>query len=129
MASSSGFMLGVIGGLVDFASASTIALSQGSGMTQGSYLLPGDAWAAVVTVLGVLSVASAVLSVTTTGVGHLRGFALLMMALGVVMAVIGSLMSSGSIEGSSVIFSYGMVVVGALMAINGAMMLRTPMPI
>ncbi len=38
-------------------------------------------------------------------------------------------MSGGSIQGASTIYSYGMIIVGALMAINGAMMLRTPMPI
>ena len=122
-------MLGVIGGLLDFGSASTIALNQGGSMATGSYMLSGDAWAVLLAAIGVLAVVSAVLSVTMTGVGHLRGFSLLMVALGFVMAVIGTLMSSGSIEGSSLLFSYGMVVVGALMAINGVMMLRTPMPI
>ena len=45
------------------------------------------------------------------------------------MALFGTLMSGGSIQGASTIYSYAMVVVGALMAINGAMMFRTPMPI
>jgi hypothetical protein len=52
-----------------------------------------------------------------------------MVLLGILMALIGTLMSGGSIQGASTIYSYAMVIVGALMAINGAMMLRTPMPI
>ncbi len=120
-------MLGIIGGLLDFASATTIALNQG-GMSS-SPMVSGDAWAAVLAILGVVVVSAAVLSVTMTGVGHLKGFSLLMVAFGLLMAVVGSLMSAGTIEGSSVIFSYGMVLVGALMAVDGVMMLRNPMPI
>ena len=107
LVSTSGFMLGVLGGLLDFASATSIAIDQG----------------------GILVVAVAVLSVTSTGVMHLKGFSVLMVLLGILMALIGTLMSGGSIQGASTIYSYAMVVVGALMAINGAMMFRTPMPI
>ncbi len=129
MVSTSGFMLGVIGGLLDFASATSVVINQGgSGMMNG-YLLSPDGWAVVLVGLGILVVAVAVLSATSTGVMHLKGFSLLMVLLGFLMAVIGTLMSAGSVEGSSTIYSYGMVIVGALMAINGALMLRTPMPI
>ena len=128
LVSTSGFMLGVLGGLLDFASATSIAIDQGgSGMMNG-YLLSPDAWAVLLVALGIL-VAVAVLSVTSTGVMHLKGFSVLMVLLGILMALIGTLMSGGSIQGASTIYSYAMVVVGALMAINGAMMFRTPMPI
>jgi hypothetical protein len=129
LVSTSGFMLGVIGGLLDFASATTIILSQGGSGMMGGYLVSADAWAAILATLGVLVVVAAVLSVTSTGVMHLKGFSVLMALLGLLMAVIGTLMSGGSIPGSSAIYSYGMVIVGALMAINGAMMVRNPMPI
>ena len=128
MVSSSGFMLGIVGALVDFASATTILVNQGSGPMMNSYMLSGDAWAAVLLVLGAALVVTSVMSVTLAGVGHLKAFSLLMIAFGIVMAVIGSLMSSGSIEGSSQIFNYGMVIVGVLMAVDGVVMLRTPMP-
>jgi len=129
LVSTSGFMLGVLGGLLDFASATGIVINQGgSGMMNG-YILSPDEWAVGLVALGVLVVAVAVLSVTSTGVMHLKGFSVLMVLLGLLMAVIGTLMSGGSIAGSSTIYSYAMVIVGALMAINGAMMLRTPMPI
>ena len=129
LVSTSGFMLGVLGGLLDFASATSITIDQGgSGMMNG-YLLSPDAWAVLLVALGILVVAVAVLSVTSTGVMHLKGFSVLMVLLGILMALIGTLMSGGSIQGASTIYSYAMVVVGALMAINGAMMFRTPMPI
>ncbi|MDA4134031.1 MAG: hypothetical protein OK441_00485 [Thaumarchaeota archaeon] len=129
MVSTSGFMLGVLGGLLDFASATSIAINQGGAGMMNGYLLSPDAWAFVLVGLGILVVAVAVLSVTSTGFMHLKGFSLLMVLLGFLMAVIGTIMSGGSIQGASSIYSYGMIIVGALMAINGAMMLRTPMPI
>ena len=127
MVSSSSFMLGILGGLLDFASATTIAINQG-GMVN-SFLFSGYVWAAIILTLGVLVVIVAVFSVMSTGMRHLRGFALLMMTLGIAMVIIGGIMSTGSIVGSSVIYSYGMVIVGILMAANGVSMLRSPTPI
>jgi hypothetical protein len=128
LVSTSSFMLGILGGLLDFASATGVVVSPyGSGMMNQPYL-GGYLWAAILAALGVFVIAVALLSVTTTGMRHLRAFSLLMAALGVLMAVIGTLMSSGAVVGSSLVFSYGMVIVGILMAINGAMMIRTPMP-
>jgi hypothetical protein len=120
-------MLGILGGLLDFASATTKAINQGGMMN--SFLFSGYVWAAIILTLGVLVVIVAVFSVMSTGMRHLRGFALLMMTLGIVMVIIGGIMSTGSIVGSSVIYSYGMVIVGILMAANGVSMLRSPMPI
>jgi hypothetical protein len=128
LVSSSSFMLGIIGGLLDFASATTIVINQGSGM-MASFLFSGYVWAAILLVLGVVVVVVAALSVMVIGMRYLRGFSLLMVALGIIMLVIGSIMSTGSIVGSSVIYSYGMAIVGILMAINGVTMLRSPMPI
>jgi hypothetical protein len=83
LVSTSGFMLGVLGGLLDFASATSIAIDQGgSGMMNG-YLLSPDAWAVLLVALGILVVAVAVLSVTSTGVMHLKGFSVLMVLLGI----------------------------------------------
>lgn len=129
MVSTSSFMLGILGGLVDFASATTMAINQGSkGMIAG-YLLSVYGWAAVLVALGILAVATAVLSVTSTGVSHLKGFSVAMAFLGLVMAAVGSVMSSGLAQGTSLIYGYGMVIVGILMAINGVLMLRSPMPV
>ncbi len=129
LVSTSGFMLGIIGGLLDFASATSVVINRGAnGMTSG-FGVSGYAWAAILGTLGVLVTVVAVLSVTSTGVRYLRGFSVLMVVLGLVMAITGSLMSSESFAGSSTIYSYGMVIVGILMAINGATMLRSPMPV
>jgi len=124
-------MLGIIGGLLDFASASMVLIdgSGGSATMTGGYVLAGEAWAGVLALLGALVVATTLLSVTSTGVLHLRAFSLLMVLLGAVMAVVGTLMSGGPLTGSSLLYSYGMVIVGVLMAINGVMMVRNPMPV
>ena len=122
-------MLGIIGGLLDFASATSIIINPGANGMMGGFGVSGYAWATILVALGVLVAAVAVLSVMSAGVRHLRGFSVLMVVLGLVMAITGSLMSSESFAGSSTIYSYGMVIVGILMAINGATMLRSPMPI
>jgi hypothetical protein len=128
LVSSSGFMLGIVGGLLDFGSATTTAIGQG-GVVVGGYSMSGSGWAAVLAGLGVLVVAASVLSVTSTGVRHLRAFSVLMVVLGLVMAIVGSFMSGGAMMGASLVYGYGMIIVGILMVINGAMMLRNPMPI
>ena len=82
MVSTSGFMLGVLGGLLDFASATTMVINQGgSGMMNG-YLGVRLLWAAVLVALGILVVVVAVLSVMSTGMRHLRAFSLLMVLSG-----------------------------------------------
>ncbi len=129
MVSSSGFMLGIIGGLLDFGSATTAAIGQGGGVTVWGYLLSGYGWAVVLAGLGVLVVAVSVLSVTSAGVRNLKAFSVLMVVLGLVMAIIGTIMSGGGMMGAALIYGYGMIIVGVLMVINGAMMLRNPMPI
>ncbi len=87
LVSTSGFMLGVLGGLLDFASATSIAINQGGAGMMNGYLLSPDAWAFVLVGLGILVVAVAVLSVTSTGFMHLKGFSLLMVLLGFLMAL------------------------------------------
>ena len=129
MVSSSSFMVGLIGGLLDFASATTMAINGGGSAMVNGYVVSGYGWAAVLALIGVLVVATAILSVTATGVRHLKTFSVLMALLGLIMAIMGTVASSGLLTGSSLIFGYGMVVVGLLMAINSVMMLRTPMPI
>jgi hypothetical protein len=128
LVSTSGFMLGVVGGLLDFGSATTMAINQGGSMMTW-YMLSGYEWSALLVLLGITVVVVAVLSVTSTGVGHLKAFTASMVSLGVVMAILGTLMSGEPAVGTWAIYGYGMVIVGVLMAINGAMMLRTPMAV
>ena len=129
MVSSSGFMLGIVGGLLDFGSATSAAIGQGGSVMVGGYGLSGSGWAAALALLGALVVGASVLSVTSTGFRHLKAFSVLMVALGLVMLVVGGAMSGGQMTGLSLIYGYGMIIVGLLMAINGLMMLRNPMPL
>ncbi|MDG6926456.1 MAG: hypothetical protein JRN09_07860 [Nitrososphaerota archaeon] len=129
MASTNGFILGLIGGLLDFASASQLLLQQASsaGMMNEA---PAYAWAGLLLVLGTAVVATALLSVISIGFRFARLFSILMMVYGVVMVVVGLVMSSGAVmttEFSSV-YSLGMVVVGAGMTVSGLMMSRSPIP-
>jgi hypothetical protein len=120
MASTNGFVLGLIGGLLDFASASLILVGPG-----GNY-----GWAALLIVLGAAVVATSVLSVGTLGFKFARIFSYLMVAFGIIMLLIGWAISTGYIssQGVSIIYSAGLVIIGAAMAVNGVMTTRTPMP-
>lgn len=126
MASTSGFTLGIIGGLLDFASAASLLVSRSSqpaGMMGGSS--PSVWWIAVLLVLGTAVIVSAVLSITMLGVRLARAFSLLMVAYGVAMVASGWIMSTGGVMGGDALFyGYAMIIVGALMLVDGAMMVK-----
>jgi hypothetical protein len=124
-----GFIVGLIGGLLDFASASMLLIGQVAGtgtmdgVTQADYT-----WAAILIVLGVLVVATTVLSAAVVDTRIGRVTPLLMILFGAMMAAIGTAMSGGylvSVEMSQ-LYSYGMVLVGVLMVANGIIMFRGP---
>lgn len=126
MVSTGGFILGLVGGLLDFASASMLLLGQAAGadMMTGTpssdYLLAG-----VLVFLGVLVVATTLFSVSVVDNRMARASPILMMAYGIVMVGIGTAMSGGYAgTGMSLIYSYGMVLVGVLMVANGIAMVR-----
>jgi hypothetical protein len=132
MASTNGFIIGLIGGLLDFASASFLLLGQGgnpSMMNGSSVSVYG--WAAALIALGVVVIVTSVLSVVSVGIRFGRVFAILMTAYGVTMMIIGAAMTAGYIMATdvSIIYSYGMFLVGAAMLVNGIMMSRNPMPV
>jgi hypothetical protein len=129
--SANGFILGLIGGLLDFASASQLLLQQGSstGMMNetSTSVYP---WVALLLLLGTAVVVTAVLSVLSVGFRHARLFSVLMMVYGVVMVVVGLIMSAGvlMVGDFSSVYSLGMLVVGAAMLVNGVLMSRSPIP-
>jgi hypothetical protein len=132
LASSSGFILGLIGGLLDFASASLLVLNPGptSGTTMmDTSAVSADAWAVLLVVLGIAVIVTSVLSVQTVGVRLGRVFSVLMMVYGVIMLAIGISMTTGYIPagGISLIYSYGMILVGGAMVANGVVVSRSPM--
>lgn len=129
MPSSSGFMIGVVGALLDFASATNVLVSpvQSSGMMTTSG--PSPWWILGLYSLGALVLVSSVLSIMAIGFRFARLFSLLMVGYGLAMIASGWIMSTGNMFGSSdaALYGYGMLVVGGLMIVNGAMMTRTPM--
>jgi hypothetical protein len=132
MPSTNGFIIGLIGGLLDFASASFLLLGQGgsSSITNGSSVSIYG-WAAVLIALGVLVIATSVLSVGSAGTRFGRVFAILMTIYGGTMMLIGAAMTVGYIAATdvSMIYSSGMFLVGAAMLVNGIMMSRNAMPV
>lgn len=90
-----------------------------------------DGWAVLLALLGLAVVSTSVLSVQSVGIRFGRLFAILMVIYGVVMLVMGLSMTIGYVPtaGLSVIYGYGMVLVGGAMALNGVMMSRAPMQI
>lgn len=123
-----GFVLGLVGGLLDFYSAYQF-IAGGMGGSAMQYTSSGMAWGAGVAVLGVVVVTSAAVSVTPFGAEHMRAFGALMVAYGVLMLAVGFGMGGGTVSamdpGSQT--GFGMIMVGGLMAINGFMMLRAEM--
>jgi hypothetical protein len=131
LASTNGFILGLIGGLLDFASASLLLLGQGSGTGMNESSAPTYAWVAILLVLGVVVIVTSIFSVVSIGIRFGRVFSLLMIVYGILMMIIGAAMTTGYIMAADVstIYSYGMIIVGAAMVVNGIMMSRNPMPI
>ncbi len=129
MASANGFILGLIGGLLDFASASLLLLSprDATGMMDAG---AAEGWGVVLLALGLAVVVTSILSVQSIGIRRGKVFSLLMVLYGIVMVAVGLSMTTGYIPmvtGISVIYSYGMVLVGGAMVVNGLMMSRTTM--
>lgn len=132
MASTNGFILGLVGGLLDFASASFLLIGQnGSTGMMNEGPIPSYLWAALLVLLGSVVILTSVLSVVSIGIRFARVFALLMIAYGVIMMIVGAGMTTGYIMSGDVatIYSYGMIIVGGAMVVNGIMMSRNPMPL
>jgi len=125
MPSTTGFMLGVIGGILDFASATSLLLTPPAQSMIGT----GQGYAEVAVglyLLGVLVIVSTLLSAMMAGMERPRVFSVLMTVYGIIMAAVGWIMLSVTAsEVASSIYSYGMVVVGALMVANGILVLRS----
>lgn len=108
---STGLALSIVGAALDFASGYTTGLMPSGGMEVPSiftillYLLGG-----VVVVVGILLVAPSMAR-------RMKWFGLLMEVLGVVMAL-----ASAWIPGMNAGLSDAMLIVGALMILNGALM-------
>jgi hypothetical protein len=125
-----GFILGLVGGLLDFVSGTGLLQN---GMQQTMMESATDAQNQGVGlglyVLGAIVIASAVALVTSVGRGHSKLLSGLMVVNGVVMLLVGGWMAGDlpRMMTSAPTYGYAMVVVGALMIANGSMMSRNKM--
>jgi len=130
MASSTGFMVGIIGGILDFASATTLLTSPTQPATMGATGTSLDIpLILLLYLLGAAVILTSIFSIMSIGFRFGRWFSILMIVYGGVMMVLGWLMTAGSMQGTAevALYGYGMLLVGALMLVNGGMMARTPM--
>ena len=107
-----GLTLSIVGAMLDLASG-YMAAPMEAGMAS-AYLAETCLY-----VLGVVSLCLGVVSIVPSLMRKMRWTGVGMELLGVAMAVV-----SGAVPGMNVDFSYGMLVIGALMIINGALMQR-----
>jgi len=125
MVSTGAFMLGLIGGLLDFASATSLLLN---GTNQSGMVGTGTSYVAVALglyILGALVIVTTLFSVMLIGMRYPSLFSVLMMAYGVAMVVVGWIMWTDMVSTTiASLYSYGMIAVGALMLVDGVFMLR-----
>jgi hypothetical protein len=126
MVSSSAFMLGVIGGLLDFASATSLLVDRA---TQSGMMGIGASYVAAALglyVLGVLVIVTSLFSAMLVGMRHPSLFSVLMIVYGVAMVAAGWIMSTDMIStATSSLYSLGMIALGALMVVNALLMSRS----
>ena len=116
-----GVFLGSAGALLDFYSGYQL-------LTQGGMAGPSDAWGAGILLLGVVLAVTALAMAYPSWTDLMADFGSLMLVYGAVMLFIGGMMYSGRISmmQGGVESGIGMVMVGALMLVNGAWMRRAP---
>lgn len=124
-----GFILGLVGGALDFFSATSILIGS---MPGGSVMVPPMGVPNIAWVDGLYLLGGAVLVTTFLSAGSfVRSTSLsrsLMVAYGVIMLVVGWAMSTGTFSiMMTPVYGYAMVVVGLLMIANGSLMSRTRM--
>ncbi len=125
-----GFVLALVGAILDF-SAGTLIVRSSSSMSMGGEMgmpltVAGTvAWPIFLYSLGVILVATGLLGITKIGMSRMRLFGALMILYGIVMLVIGgsmiigvTLMMSGMISGIAMLF------IGSAMIGNGALMAK-----
>ncbi|MHB8566497.1 MAG: hypothetical protein ACYC7D_09800 [Nitrososphaerales archaeon] len=121
-----GFFLSIAGAILDFTSGSPMIQSQTMYNTMGFVMSTYNPQYLVVplNVLGILVLATGIISITPIGKGRMGLFGGVMVALGVIMVLIGVDMysSAGMAFPTMELLGTGMLLVGVLMAINGIAM-------
>jgi hypothetical protein len=121
-----GLALALIGAALDFYSSYEIMSypTMTVGMAEGT--LSATIWGVGLAALGVLLVATAAASFSSFGADRMALFGGIMVVYGVVMLLVGATMDasiSPAMQTAS-LTGLGMLVVGAVMVVNGSMMLR-----
>jgi hypothetical protein len=123
MNSTAGFILGLVGGALDFISGTSIFMgSMPGGSVMASPMgVPNIVWVDGLYILGGAVLVTTFLSVSSVMMSMKLSRAL-MVTYGVVMLIVGWAMSSGTALMMTPVFGYAMVVVGVLMIANGSLM-------
>jgi hypothetical protein len=132
MLRSFGLVLGLVGALLDFYSAYLLYTAnpmvlneQGMAVQSGA----GVVWGFGIAALGVVLAVTVVGAVLTKGLDRMKDFGALMVVYGVVMLFVGGYMLTGlgPMMQGTLFPGIGMLVVGALMILNGGLMARPRM--
>lgn len=123
-----GLVLSLAGAVLDLASGT--AMLRGSVMGTAASDRAVLAWAVVLYSLAALLVVSGILGASSAGMRRMRMVGALMLIYGFVMVAIGALMYGGyaPMMGDQLLSSSGMLAVGCLMVVNGALMARSGTP-
>ncbi len=125
-----GFVLSLVGAILDFSSATLIvrgpsSMSMGGDMGMQTMVNPSVFWPILLYSLGAILIATGLLGITKIGMGRMRLFGGLMILYGILMLAIGgsmivgvTLMMSGMISGVAMLF------IGSAMIGNGVLMAR-----
>ncbi len=125
-----GFVLGLVGAILDFSAATLIfrgpsSMSMGGEMGMQTMVNASVFWPILLYSLGAILIATGLLGVTKIGMGRMRLFGGLMILYGIVMLAVGgsmifgvTLMMSGMISGIAMLF------IGSAMIGNGVLMVR-----
>jgi hypothetical protein len=123
-----GGVLGFVGALLDFYSGSLLlaGTSEMGTVTQSGGGIDA-VWGVGMTALGVVLIVTALAEILPYGAQRMGDFGALMGLYGIVMLFVGSMMYAGLTSMQGTLPGLGMLVVGALMVVNGAAMRRTRM--
>ncbi|MGI0078468.1 MAG: hypothetical protein ACRECH_02485 [Nitrososphaerales archaeon] len=127
-----GLVLGILGAALDFNSgylfvSQSVMMTNDMGVMTTHFDVPALEWGVVLFSLGALILGTSLVSATLFGMQRMRSFGVIMAVYGIAMLVIGSIMYSGMtpMMTGSTFSSIGMFAVGALMVINGVLMINT----
>lgn len=127
MNATAGFILGLVGGLLDFISGTNIFIGSmpGGSIMASPMGVPNIVWVDGLYILGGAVLVTAFLSVSSYAASMMVSRAL-MVTYGIVMLIVGWAMAAGTSLMTTPVYGYGMIVLGVLMVANGALM-RRPM--